>query len=112
MKKQQLGSSELTASRIGLGCMGMSEWYGPANDEESVETIKLAYGMGLNFFDTADVYGNGHNETLLGRAIKKIRNDVIVATKFGFLPRSHSAPTSMNRSVGASQRVWTPSSRY
>jgi aryl-alcohol dehydrogenase-like predicted oxidoreductase len=86
MKKQQLGSSELTASCIGLGCMGMSEWYGPANDEESVETIKLAYGMGLNFFDTADVYGNGHNETLLGSALKKIRNDVIVATKFGFLP--------------------------
>jgi aryl-alcohol dehydrogenase-like predicted oxidoreductase len=66
--------------------MGMSEWYGPANDEESVETIKLAYSMGLNLFDTADVYGNGHNETLLGRALKKIRNDVIVATKFGFLP--------------------------
>lgn len=86
MKKQKLGSSELMASSIGLGCMGMSEWYGPTNDEESLETIQLAYGMGLNFFDTADVYGNGHNETLLGHALKKIRKDVIVATKFGFLP--------------------------
>jgi aryl-alcohol dehydrogenase-like predicted oxidoreductase len=66
--------------------MGMSEWYGPTNDEESVKTIKLACDMGLNLFDTADVYGNGHNETLLGRAVKEIRADVIVATKFGFLP--------------------------
>ena len=81
-----MGNSDLLASSIGLGCMGMSEWYGPTNDEESRATIKLAFEMGLNFFDTADVYGNGHNETLLGSAVREIRQDVILATKFGFLP--------------------------
>ena len=80
-----MGNSDLLASSIGLGCMGMSEWYGPTNDEESRATIKLAFEMGLNFFDTADVYGNGHNETLLGSAVREIRQDVILATKFGFL---------------------------
>jgi aryl-alcohol dehydrogenase-like predicted oxidoreductase len=86
MKKLQLGNSDLITSVIGLGCMGMSEWYGPTNDEESQATIELALDMGLNFFDTADVYGNGHNETLLGRALKGVRQEVILATKFGFLP--------------------------
>lgn len=66
--------------------MGMSEWYGPTDDEESRATIKAAFDMGLNFFDTADVYGNGHNETLLGGAVKAVRRDVVIATKFGFLP--------------------------
>jgi aryl-alcohol dehydrogenase-like predicted oxidoreductase len=86
MKKLQLGNSDLITSVIGLGCMGMSEWYGPTNDEESQATIELALDMGLNFLDTADVYGNGHNETLLGRALKGVRQEVILATKFGFLP--------------------------
>ena len=86
MKRQTIGNSELVASCIGLGCMGMSEWYGPTNDEESRATIQSAFDMGLNFFDTADVYGNGHNETLLGSAVKKIRQEVVLATKFGFLP--------------------------
>jgi aryl-alcohol dehydrogenase-like predicted oxidoreductase len=86
MNKRQLGKSELLASSIGLGCMGMSEWYGPVNDAESRATIKKARDMGLNFFDTADVYGNGHNETLVGDALKNIRQEIILATKFGFLP--------------------------
>jgi len=64
----------------------MSEWYGPTDDEESQATIKAAIDMGLNFFDTADVYGNGHNETLVGSTLKNIRQEVILATKFGFLP--------------------------
>lgn len=86
MRKQKIGNTGLLASSIGLGCMGMSEWYGPTNDEESQATIQSAFGRGLNFFDTADVYGNGHNETLLGKAIRKIRQGLILATKFGFLP--------------------------
>lgn len=86
MIKHKMGNSDLMASGIGLGCMGMSEWYGPTDDEESRETIRLAFELGLNFFDTADVYGNGHNETLLGSAVKGIRQEVILATKFGFLP--------------------------
>jgi len=81
-----MGNSGLMASPLGLGCMGMSEWYGPTNDKESRATIKLAFERGLNFFDTADVYGNGHNETLLGSAVREFRQDVILATKFGFLP--------------------------
>lgn len=86
MEKQNLGNSELVVSRLGLGCMGMSEWYGPVNDEESQATIQMAYYMGLNFFDTADVYGDGHNELLLGSAVRKFRHDIVLATKFGFLP--------------------------
>ena len=86
MRKRKLGNSELMASVLGLGCMGMSEWYGPTDDTESVATIHAAFDGGLNFFDTADVYGNGHNETLLGGAVKRFRQHVIVATKFGFLP--------------------------
>jgi aryl-alcohol dehydrogenase-like predicted oxidoreductase len=86
VKKQKLGNSELLASELGLGCMGMSEWYGPTDDRESVATIHAAYDAGLNFFDTADVYGNGHNETLLGGAVSKFRREIIIATKFGFLP--------------------------
>lgn len=86
MKTQKIGNSELVASCLGLGCMGMSEWYGPTNDEESRATIQSAFDLGLNFFDTADVYGNGHNELLLGRAVKKFRHEIVLATKFGFLP--------------------------
>ena len=86
MIKRKLGKSDLNASIIGLGCMGMSEWYGPTNDEESIATIHTALNNGLNFFDTADVYGNGHNEILVGKALKARRNEAIIATKFGFLP--------------------------
>jgi len=86
MKKQRLGDSDLIASAIGLGCMGMSEWYGPVNDQQSLATIGAALDMGLNFFDTADVYGDGHNETLVGRVLKTVRHEVVLATKFGYLP--------------------------
>ncbi|MCL4547609.1 MAG: aldo/keto reductase [Bacteroidetes bacterium] len=86
MLKRKLGSSNLEVSILGLGCMGMSEWYGPTNDEESIATIYAALDLGINFFDTADVYGNGHNETLVGKALKERRNEAVIATKFGFLP--------------------------
>lgn len=86
MIKQKFGNSDLNVSVLGLGCMGMSEWYGPTNDEESTATIHAALDNGINFFDTADVYGNGHNEILLGKALKSRRNEAVIATKFGFLP--------------------------
>jgi aryl-alcohol dehydrogenase-like predicted oxidoreductase len=74
---------ELTVSAQGLGCMGMSEWYGATDWDESVATIHLALDQGVTFLDTADVYGAGHNEVLVGRAIAHRRNEVQLATKFG-----------------------------
>jgi aryl-alcohol dehydrogenase-like predicted oxidoreductase len=85
MKIKPLGSEGLTASQIGLGCMGMSDFYGPLNDEESIKTIHKAYDLGVTFFDTADMYGPYKNEILVGKAIKPFRNKITLATKFGIL---------------------------
>jgi aryl-alcohol dehydrogenase-like predicted oxidoreductase len=86
MKTRTLGNSDITVSSIGLGLMGMSGVYGQSNDEQSIQTIQRALDLGVNLLDTADVYGNGHNEELLGRALKGRREQVIVATKFAFGP--------------------------
>jgi aryl-alcohol dehydrogenase-like predicted oxidoreductase len=83
MKQRKLGTSGLTVSALGLGCMGMSEFYGTRDDQESVATLHRALDLGVNFLDTADVYGCGINETLVGQAIKDRRAEVILATKFG-----------------------------
>lgn len=80
-----LGHSTLTLNRIGLGCMGMSEFYGSFNEEESINTLHKAIDLGVNFFDTADMYGWGSNERLLGKAFKDRRNEVIIATKFAVM---------------------------
>jgi len=83
MPKRNLGRSGPSVSVLGLGCMGMSEFYGKAEEAESIATIHRAIEQGVNFLDTADVYGSGHNEQLVGRAIRDRRDQVILATKFG-----------------------------
>jgi len=76
----------LEVSAIGLGCMGMSQSYGAVDDEESIRTIQRALDLGLSLLDTADAYGKGANETLVGRAIRERRGEVVLATKFGLVP--------------------------
>ncbi len=83
MKIRQLGRSGLTVSALGLGCMGMSDFYGSQNDAESTRTLHRALALGVTFFDTADMYGPHKNEELLGRAFKGKREHVVLATKFG-----------------------------
>jgi aryl-alcohol dehydrogenase-like predicted oxidoreductase len=83
MQTVPLGTQGLRVSRIGLGCMGMSEFYGPGDDAESLATIHRALELGVTFLDTADVYGPYTNEELVGRAIRGKRDRVVLATKFG-----------------------------
>ncbi|MER2527564.1 MAG: aldo/keto reductase, partial [Candidatus Competibacter denitrificans] len=84
LEKRKLGRQGLEVSALGLGCMGMSQSYGPANETESIATIHRAIDLGCTFLDTAEVYGPYANEELLGRALKGRRDQVILATKFGF----------------------------
>ena len=82
MEKRLLGR-DLDVSALGLGCMGMSEFYGEGDDAESIKVIQRAIALGVNFLDTADMYGVGKNEELVGKAIRGRRDDVVIATKFG-----------------------------
>ena len=85
MQIKKLGSQGLTASALGLGCMGMSEFYGARNDEESIDTLHHAIDIGVSFWDTADMYGPYTNEILVGKALKGNRQKITLATKFGIL---------------------------
>lgn len=94
VEQRQLGTQGLTVSALGLGCMGMSEFYGEADEAESIATIHRALELGVTFLDTADMYGKGHNEELVGRAIRDRRHRVVIGTKFGIVrsddPRARS----------------------
>jgi aryl-alcohol dehydrogenase-like predicted oxidoreductase len=85
MQERQLGNQGIQASQLGLGCMGMSEFYGATNDAESLQTLHRAVELGITFWDTADAYGPHTNEVLLSKALKGIRNKITLATKFGIV---------------------------
>ncbi|MEP6947912.1 MAG: aldo/keto reductase [Ginsengibacter sp.] len=87
MRYRNLGKTGEKLSSIGLGCMGMSFAYGPRNDEESIATLNRALDMGVNFWDTADMYGFGHNEELISKVLVPKRDKIFIATKFGFRQR-------------------------
>jgi aryl-alcohol dehydrogenase-like predicted oxidoreductase len=85
MKTRQLGNSGLEVSELGFGCMGLSHGYGPAiNENDAMAVIQKAYELGITFFDTAEAYGQGVNERLVGKALQHVRDKVVIATKFGF----------------------------
>lgn len=87
MKQRRIGKNGPLVSELGLGCMGMSMGYGPGNDPHSIDVIHRAIDLGVTLIDTADLYGWGHNEELIGRAIKSQREKIILATKMGFVRR-------------------------
>src|ERR1700712_4066319 len=96
MKYRNLGNTGEKLSAVGLGCMGMNFAYGETDDTESIATLHKALDLGINFWDTADVYGNGNNETLVSNVLSANRDKVFIATKCGFRFKDNiAAPTNM-----------------
>jgi aryl-alcohol dehydrogenase-like predicted oxidoreductase len=116
MEHRQLGTSGLTVSALGLGCMGMTWAYGAADSDESIATIHRAIELGVTFLDTAEIYGPHTNEELLGRALAGRRDQVTLATKFGVRPSTagsadrtfDGSPANVRRSIeGSLKRLGT-----
>ena len=96
MKNTNLGNTDIMISKLGIGCMGLSEFYGePIDEKEGCHLIHKALELGVNFFDTADMYGNGHNEQLLASALKGRRNEAVIATKFGIVRKGNEYDRSV-----------------
>ncbi len=93
MLKKTISQDGFSVSELGLGCMGMSEFYGPIDEKEAVKTLERAIELGITHFDTADVYGFGHNEELVGKTLNPYRDQVVIATKFGIV-RDKNDPTA------------------
>ena len=85
MKTRSLGKQGLKVSELGLGCMGMSEYYGELDNTESLATLNRAWELGITFYDTANIYGMGENEKLLSNFVKKHRKEIVIASKFGIV---------------------------
>jgi aryl-alcohol dehydrogenase-like predicted oxidoreductase len=106
MRKRTLGNSGLEVSALGLGCMGMSSGYGPAGDErEMISLIRSAVELGITFFDTAEVYGPFANEELVGKALSPLREQVVIATKFGFHIDAEGKQAGLNSRPGHIREV-------
>ncbi|GHJ47073.1 oxidoreductase [Catellatospora sp. TT07R-123] len=86
MQQRSLGQQGLAVSAVGFGAMGISSFYGPGDEQGGVATIRRAHELGVTFFDTAELYGWGENEKIVGRAVRDFRDDIVIATKFGFKP--------------------------
>ena len=99
MQYRRIGQSELEIFPVGLGTMGMSEFYGDSDEQEAIATIQAALDNGVNFFDTADMYGQGHNEQLVGKALKGHFDKVVLATKFGVVRDEHGGFSGLNGSA-------------
>src|SRR4029077_15071567 len=105
MQKRRLGKNNLEVSALGLGCMGMSFSYGPPKDKtEIIKLLHAAVDRGITFFDTAEVYGPYINEELVGEALTPFRNQVVIATKFGFDLNGKLDPRGMKGSPGLNSR--------
>ena len=104
MKKRRLGGNGPAVGAIGLGCMGMSEFYGPGDEAESIATLHRALDLGVDFLDTADMYGVGANERLLARLLAERRKEVVLATKFGIMRGADGSPAYVRRAAEESLR--------
>src|ERR1700712_2348785 len=98
MNYRELSNTGVQLSSIGLGCMGMNHAYGKPDDEESIATLEKSIELGINFWDTADVYANGKNEELVSKVLKPNRSKIFIATKFGFTAGADGKLTEFNGS--------------